>query len=103
MSTLRQLIGRIASLDTVHRPRHVRKIGSGDTDLAAFGRCICAHAIRCGEPPDRRSLVQQAHHANVRLVNGQPGGVELDRVWSPVEILGQMTADSLRHVAGLET
>lgn len=50
-----------------------------------------------------RSHVEQVHQANVCLVNGQPGGVELDRVRSSVEILRQMTADLLHQVAGLKT
>lgn len=40
---------------------------------------------------------------SVCLVNGQPGGVEQDRVRPSVQILRQMTPDPLRQVAGLKT
>ena len=49
-----------------------------------------------------RSHIEQSHQANICLINGQPGGVELDRVRSPAQILGQMTADPVHQVAGLK-
>lgn len=50
-----------------------------------------------------RSIAEQVHQANVCLINGEPRGVEPERVRSTVEVLGKMTADPLHQVARFKT